>query len=133
MPAGLEKAPPAGTTGYQKPCTNTPFSGKCLLVGEIRQSGPEGLPKRVHAGPDHGGNAEFATFLRPPVGLGRRPKAPCEPDLAVGRHPLAHRDAPGRRRDRQGDPEVCPGLVDPNAAGDVDEDVGAAERQARMA
>ena len=52
--------------------------------------------------------------------------SPISPNAAS---PSRTGDAARRRGDRERDPEVGAGLVDPDAAGDVDEDVGAAERQ----
>ena len=57
----------------------------------------------------------------------RRPVRPISPNAAVAR---AHGHAPRGRGDRERDREVGARLVDAHAAGDVDEDVGRAERDA---
>ena len=59
-----------------------------------------------------------------------RPVRPISPNAAS---PSRTGDAARGRGDRERDPEVGAGLVDPDAAGDVDEHVGAAERQRRRA
>ena len=59
-----------------------------------------------------------------------RPVRPISPNAAS---PLAHRDAARGRGDRERDPEIGARLVDPHAPGDVDEHVGAAERQPGVA
>ena len=56
--------------------------------------------------------------------------SPISPKAAS---PSIDRDAPGGRGDRERDPEVGPGLVDADAARDVDEDVRVAERQTGVA
>ena len=55
-----------------------------------------------------------------------RPVRPISPNAA---RPSRTGDAPRRRGDRERDREVGARLVDPHAAGHVDEDVGAPERQ----
>ena len=96
-------------------------------------------------------DAKFATNGRPVRGDGlrrgrasrtRRAAAPPARPAAAGRSGRSRRSTPrpartalppGRRGDRERDAEVGARLVDAHAAGDVDEDVGLAERDARMA
>src|SRR4051794_14570001 len=82
---------------------------------------------------DRRDEAELGAFLEPPFGLRRRPEPAGEADLAERRELRFDRRALRRGDDRQRDRQVGAGLVDADAAGDVDEDVGLAERDPRVA
>ena len=79
---------------------------------------------------DRRDEAELRALLEPPLGLRRRPQPAGEADLAEGGEPVLHGHALGGGGDRERDREVGAGLVDADAAGDVHEDVGLAERDA---
>jgi hypothetical protein len=84
-------------------------------------------------GRDRRDDAELRTLLEPPFGLRGRTKTAGEADLPERRDPLAHRRTTCGRGDRERDREVGARLVDPEAACDVDEDVGGAECDAGVA
>ena len=79
------------------------------------------------------GKPELGALREAPLGLGDGAQPARQADLAEAGERRANRHAAGSRRDRERDAEVGARLVDPNAAGDVDEDVGLAERDARVA
>src|ERR1043166_732280 len=64
--------------------------------------------------------AELRALLQTPFGLGGRPETAREADLAEGREPGPNGHPSRCRRDGERDREVGAGLVDANAAGDVD-------------
>ena len=78
-------------------------------------------------------DAELRALLEPALRLGRGAQAAGEPDLAERGEPVAHGRVARRGGDRERDREVGARLVDPQPAGDVDEDVGRAERDAGVA
>src|SRR5437763_11365253 len=76
--------------------------------------------------------SELCALFEPPLGLSRRPQATGEADLAERGETCANCRALSRRGDRKADREICAGLVDAHAAGNIDEGVGGAERDASM-
>src|SRR5207247_7345403 len=76
--------------------------------------------------------AELRALLQPALGLGRGPEAAGQTDLAEGGETAANRRSLRCRGDRERDREIRAGLVDADAACDVDEDVSAAERNRGM-
>ena len=86
--------------------------------------------RRRVGGCDDGLQPELRALLEPALGLRRGAKAAREPDLAERRQAVLRRHALRGGSDRQRDGEVRAGLVDADAAGHVDEDVRAAERDA---
>ena len=76
--------------------------------------------------------AELRALLEPALGLRRRPQPAGETDLAERGEAVADRRPSRGRGDRERDREVGSGLVDPDAAGDVDEDVRLTERKPRV-
>src|SRR5262249_5853832 len=109
-----------------------PCSGDLLAESEGERAAHglrlEGRTSRPGRG-EHRGDAELPALVEPAVGLRRGPQAAGEADLAEDGEPFAERHPPRGRGERERDPEVRARLVDPHAAGDVDEDVGGAERQ----
>ena len=94
-------------------------------------------PARVsrRAGPSTGASPNFDRLGDAAVGVADRAQLAGQADLAeAGERPavgVGERLAPVRRGERQRDREVGAGLVDPDPAGDVDEDVGARRATAR--
>jgi len=82
---------------------------------------------------DDGDHTELRALREPALGLRGLPQPAGEAQLTERRHPLAQRHAPGGGGDRKRDSEVRARLVDSHPARDVDEDVGGAERDARVA
>src|SRR5207248_6725485 len=75
---------------------------------------------------DRRDEAELGALLEPALGLRGGPETAREADLAEGRDLRLDRGALGRGDDRQRDRQVGAGLVDADAARDVDEHVGLA-------
>src|SRR6266513_2143058 len=86
---------------------------------------------RRSGGGDNLPEPELRALFEPTLGLGRGPQPAREPDLHERRRGLLDSGAPCSRRDRKRYGEVGARLIDANAAGDVDEHVGAAESDAR--
>src|SRR2546423_15652210 len=82
---------------------------------------------------NHGFEAELLAGVEAAFRLRGRTEPPCQPDLAECGAPRSNRRAAGRRRDRERDREIRSGLVDPDASRHVDEYVGLAEQDRRMA
>src|SRR5919108_1011254 len=76
--------------------------------------------------------AELGDLGEPPLRLAHGPEPAGEPDLAETRQACLDGHAAGRRGDRERDAEIRARLVHPHAARDVHEDVGGAERDARV-
>ena len=144
------------TSRIAKVAGNSHFLGrrtsqKCLLRATTRrrigpgEPGRDRLAKGVgfderHVRPglrafrhDHRREPELRALLSTAFGLGRRPQAPREADLAEGRRRRGERHALSRRGDGERDREVGARLVDAHSAGDVHEDVGLAEREPGVA
>ena len=98
-------------------------SAKC--VAKCARTGDADLrPAASPLGGDRRDNAELRALLEPPLGLRGGPETAGQPDFPERRNPLAHRRTTCRRGDGQRDREVGARLVDPQATGDVDEDIG---------
>ena len=81
----------------------------------------------------HGASSELAAFVDAPRRLSRRTQAARKADLTKRGKVRSHGDVPRGRGDRQRDAQVCPRLVDSQAAGNVDEHVSSAKRQPGVA
>src|ERR671911_913836 len=81
---------------------------------------------------DDGSEPQLRALLEPPLGLGGGPETSRQPHLPERNRPLTDAHSLGCGRDRERDREVCAGLVYPHSAGDVDEHVRGAERDARV-
>jgi hypothetical protein len=93
---------------------------------------PRGFPPVAGRGDDRG-EAELAALLEPAVACVAGRRRPVRPSSPKAASPVATGSRTRRRGDRERDPEVGSRLVDAHAARDVDEHVGAAERQAGVA
>ena len=82
---------------------------------------------------DDGADAQLRALLEPPFRLCGEPEPAGEPDLAEGGGALCDGDAARGGGNRERDRQVGSGLVDSDAARDVDENVRGAERDAGVA
>ena len=115
----------------ENPCSEPRFSPSAAASAAPQRVGLE--RRALRAGRrEHRSQTELAALLDPPLGLrGRAADARSGRSRRTPRGPRATGTPLRRRGDRERDPQVGAGLVDAHAARDVDEDVGAAERQAR--
>src|SRR5581483_819581 len=91
-----------------------------------------GFPRLRPGRDDDLGETELGALLQTAFRLRRRPQASGQADLAEGGCRRANGRVLRRRGDRQRYREIRAGLVDPDAAGDVDEDVGLPEGDPRV-
>ena len=120
---------PYAAASSTRPLVSRPALIASRNVSDSRDAGSR--PVRAVGGCDDGDDPELGALVEPPLGLGGLSQAAREPDLAEGREPLAHGRAARRRGDRERHCEVGTRFLDAHAAGDVDEDVRARERDAR--
>ena len=122
---------PRGAADPPRPCLRPPSAAPPPAA-----DGADRRPQRLRARIDHRRQPELARLREAAVGVGDGAQLAGQAELAeAGDRPLAAagHDAARGARDRERDREVGARLVDPHAAGDVDEHVGAADADAGVA